>query len=254
VTDSGVPAVLQPDQNDHALRVSVANFDGPLDLLLHLVKEKQLDIATVPLALVAEQFLEYVSMMQAIDVEAAAEYLVVAATLVFLKSRALLPPIPAEFLEEGESPEEVEERLRQRLIAYSKYREVGEDLRQRQFEASSYFFRDFGDPHGELRQRYRVDPNRLTHAFLTMLQSARPEKRTIARERLTLVASMDYIMRRVREQREVLFSTICKELGMTRESIVVTFLAILELIRRKRLSYDQQAPFDDIRLFLVAKA
>jgi len=61
-------------------------------------------------------------------------------------------------------------------------------------------------------------------------------------------------MRRVREQREVLFSTICKELGMTRESIVVTFLAILELIRRKRLSYDQQAPFDDIRLFLVAKA
>jgi segregation and condensation protein A len=223
-------------------------------LLLHLVKEKQLDIATVPLALVAEQFLEYVSMMQAIDVEAAAEYLVVAATLVFLKSRALLPPIPAEFLEEGESPEEVEERLRQRLIAYSKYREVGENLRQRQFEASSYFFRDFGDPHGELRQRYRVDPNRLTHAFLTMLQSARPEKRTIARERLTLVASMDYIMRRVREQREVLFSVLCKELGMTRESIVVTFLAILELIRRKRLSYDQQAPFDDIRLFLVAKA
>ena len=253
MTDSGAPAVLQPEINEHALRVSVANFDGPLDLLLHLVKEKQLDIATVPLALVAEQFLEYVSMMQAIDVEVAAEYLVVAATLVFLKSRALLPPIPAEFLEEGESPEEVEERLRQRLIAYSKYREVGEDLRQRQFEASSYFFRDFGDPHGELRQRYRVDPNRLTHAFLTMLQSARPEKRTIARERLTLVASMDYIMRRVREQREVLFSTICKELGMTRESIVVTFLAILELIRRKRLGFDQSAPFDDIRLFVVAK-
>ncbi len=253
MTDSGAPAVLQPDVNEHALRVSVANFDGPLDLLLHLVKEKQLDIATVPLALVAEQFLEYVSMMQAVDVEVAAEYLVVAATLVFLKSRALLPPIPAEFLEEGESPEEVEERLRQRLIAYSKYREVGEDLRQRQFEASSYFFRDFGDPHGELRQRYRVDPNRLTHAFLTMLQSARPEKRTINRERLTLVASMDYIMRRVREQREVLFSVLCKELGMTRESIVVTFLAILELIRRKRLGFDQSAPFDDIRLFQVAK-
>ena len=57
----------------------------------------------------------------------------------------------------------------------------------------------------------------------------------------------------MREQREVLFSTICKELGMTRESIVVTFLAILELIRRKRLGFDQSAPFDDIRLFVVAK-
>lgn len=253
MSESGVPAVLLTEPNEHALRVSVQNFDGPLDLLLHLVKERELDIATVPLATVAEQYLAYVSMMQAIDVEAAAEYLVIAATLVFLKSRALLPPIPAEFLEEGETPEEVEERLRQRLIAYSKYREVGEDLRKRQFEASSYFFRDLGDPHSELRQRYRVDPNRLTHAFLTMLQSARPEKRTIARERLTLVASMDFIMRRVREQREVLFSALCKELGMTRESIVVTFLAILELVRRRRLSFDQQAPFDDIRLFQVAK-
>lgn len=253
MSDSGAPAVLQPEVNEHALRVSVQNFDGPLDLLLHLVKERELDIATVPLATVAEQYLAYVSMMEAIDVEAAAEYLVIAATLVFLKSRALLPPIPAEFLEEGETPEEVEERLRQRLIAYSKYREVGEDLRKRQFEASSYFFRDLGDPHSSLRQRYRVDPNRLTHAFLTMLQSARPEKRTIARERLTLVASMDFIMRRVREQREVLFSALCKELGMTRESIVVTFLAILELVRRRRLSFDQQAPFDDIRLFQIAK-
>jgi len=254
VSDSGAPAVLQPEVNEHALHVSVQNFDGPLDLLLHLVKEKQLDIATVPLATVAEQYLAYVSMMQAIDVEAAAEYLVIAATLVFLKSRALLPPIPAEFLEEGETPEEVEERLRQRLIAYSKYREVGEDLRQRQFDASSYFYRDLGDPYSSLRQRYRVDPNRLTHAFLTMLKSARPEKRTIARERLTLVASMDFIMRRVREQHEVLFSALCKELGMTRESIVVTFLAILELVRRRRLSFDQKAPFDDIRLFQVAKA
>ena len=255
MNDSVAPAVLPPEGvDDNALRVSVENFDGPLDLLLHLVKERQLDIATVPLALVAEQYLAYISMMENLDVEVAAEYLVIAATLVFLKSRALLPPIPAEFLEEGESAEEVEERLRQRLIAYSKYREVGEDLRQRQFEASSYFFRDLGDPHSELRQRYRVDPNRLTHAFLTMLQSARPEKRTIARERLTLVATMDYIVRSVRERREVLFSTICKELGMTRESIVVAFLAILELVRRRRLAFDQQAPFDDIRLFLVAKS
>lgn len=239
--------------DERALRVSVENFDGPLDLLLQLVKERQLDIATVPLALVAEQYLAYISMMESLDVEIAAEYLVIAATLVFLKSRALLPPIPAEFLEEGESPEEVEERLRQRLIAYSKYREVGEELRKRQFEASSYFFRDLGDPHSELRQRYRIEPERLTHAFMTMLQNARPEKRTIARERLTLVASMDYVMRRVREQREILFSTICKELGMTRESIVVAFLAILELVRRRRLAVDQQAPFDDIRLFVLAK-
>jgi segregation and condensation protein A len=240
------------EQDETKLRVSVDVFDGPLDLLLSLVKERQLDIATVPLAEVAEQYLAYVSMMEDLNVEIAAEYLVIAATLVFLKSKALLPPIPSEFQdEEAETPEQVEERLRQRLIAYSKYREVGEELRARQLEASSYYYRDTGDPVSELRQRYRVDPDRLTRAFIAMLRSARPEKRTIARERLSLMATMDYVMRRVREQHEVLFSTVCKELGMTRECIIVTFLAILELIRRRRVACEQPEPFDDIRILPI---
>ncbi|HEV3152812.1 MAG TPA: segregation/condensation protein A [Candidatus Baltobacteraceae bacterium] len=242
----------QPADDARGLRVSFEVFDGPLDLLLSLVKERQLDIATIPLASVAEQYLAYVSMMEALDVEVAAEYLVIAATLVFLKSKALLPPIPSEFAdEEAETPEQVEERLRQRLIAYSKYRDVGEHLRERQLEASSYFYREAGDPVSELRQRYRVEPEKLTRAFIAMLRSARPEKRTIARERLSLMASMDYIMRRVREDGEARFSKLCRELGMGRESIIVTFLAILELIRRHRVGYDQPELFDDIRIFAV---
>ena len=250
-TEPGV--TLTPEtESGGKLRVSFEVFDGPLDLLLSLVKERQLDIATVPLASVAEQYLAYVSMMEALDVEIAAEYLVIAATLVFLKSKALLPPIPSEFTdEEAETPEQVEERLRQRLIAYSKYREVGEELRARQLEASSFYYRDTGDPVSELRQRYRIDPEKLTRAFIAMLRSARPEKRTIARERLSMMASMDYIMRRVREERETLFSKLCHELGMGRESIIVTFLAILELIRRRRVGYEQPELFDDIRIFAL---
>ncbi|MFN2448440.1 MAG: ScpA family protein [Candidatus Baltobacteraceae bacterium] len=242
-------------EDESKLTVSFEVFDGPLDLLLSLVKERQLDIATIPLAIVCEQYLAYVSLIEALNVEVAAEYLVIAATLVFLKSKALLPPIPSEFSgEESESPEQVEERLRQRLIAYSKYREVGEDLRARQLEAASFFYRDAGDPVGELRQRYRVDPEKLTRAFMFMLKSARPEKRTIARERLSLVASMDYIMRRVREDGSVLFSHLCKELGMARESIIITFLAVLELIRRRRVSYEQPELFEDIKLLILPKA
>jgi segregation and condensation protein A len=247
---TAAPAV----EDENELRVSFAVFDGPLGLLLSLVKERQLDIATIPLAIVAEQYLAYISMMEALDVEVAAEYLVIAATLVFLKSKALLPPIPAEFQdEEGETPEQVEERLRQRLIAYSKYREVGEELRARQLEASSFYYRDTGDPVSELRQRYRVDAEKLTRAFMAMLREARPQKRTIVRERLSLVASMDYIMRRMREEGEVLFSTLCKELGMARESIIVTFLAVLELIRRHRVDFEQPELFDDIRIFPIAQ-
>ncbi|HET9096708.1 MAG TPA: segregation/condensation protein A [Candidatus Baltobacteraceae bacterium] len=251
--DADVTPAAGQQETTEKLRVSVEVFDGPLDLLLSLVKERQLDIATVPLATVAEQYLAYVSMMEDLNVEIAAEYLVIAATLVFLKSKALLPPIPSEFQdEEAETPEQVEERLRQRLIAYSKYREVGEELRARQLEASSFYYRDTGDPVSELRQRYRVDPDKLTRAFIAMLRSARPEKRTIARERLSLMASMDYIMRKVRENGEVLFSSLCKELGMTRDSIIVTFLAVLELIRRHRVTVDQPEPFDDIRVLPIA--
>lgn len=190
--------------------------------------------------------------MEELDIEVAAEYLVIAATLLFLKSKALLPPIPQEFVEEGdETPEEVEERLRRRLIAYSKYRELGEQLRSHQSEASAYYYRESGDPAGEIMQRYAIDPERLKRAFIAMLQQARPEKRSIAAERVSLIASMDYITRQVRERGEVLFSGLCRELGMTREVIIVTFLAILELIRRHRIAFDQPQLFDDIRLFPI---
>ncbi len=233
-------------------RVQLDIFDGPLDLLLSLIKEQQLDIATVPLASVAEQYLTYVRMMEDLDVEVAAEYLVIAATLVFLKSKALLPPIPQEFVDETEeTPEQVEERLRRRLIAYSKYRELGVQLKARQDEASGYYFRDSGDPTSEVMQRYRVDPEKLKRAFMAMLSQARPEKREIVRERVSLIAQMDYISRQIKEHGEVMFSTLCRDLGMTREVIIVTFLAILELVRRNRVAFEQPDLFDDIRLFPI---
>jgi segregation and condensation protein A len=252
VTDSAETLAASVDQG--GCRVQLDVFDGPLDLLLTLIKDQQLDIATVPLASVAEQYLTYVRMMEELDVEVAAEYLVIAATLLFLKSKALLPPIPQEFLdEEDETPEQVEERLRRRLIAYSKYRELGEQLRERQTEASGYFYRESGDPVSELVQRYDIDPEKLKRAFMNMLAQARPEKRSIARERVSLIASMDYITRQIKERGEVLFSTLCHELGLTRETVIVTFLAILELIRRHRIGFDQPELFDDIRLFPYSK-
>lgn len=236
-----------------ALHVRLDVFDGPLDLLLSLIKEQQLDIATVPLASVAEQYLAYVRVMEDLDMEVAAEYLVIAATLVFLKSKALLPPIPQEFIDESEeSAEQVEERLRRRLIAYSRYRELGVQLRARQDEASGFYFRDSGDPTSELVQHYRIDPEKLKRAFIIMLQQARPEKREVVRERVSLLAQMDYISRKVKDQGTVSFFALCRELGMTREVIIVTFLAILELVRRHRIEFEQADIEDDIRLFPIS--
>lgn len=243
-------SVATTPEIEASFQTQLTVFDGPLDLLLHLVKEKELDIATVPLATMAEQYFAYISQMEELNIEVAAEYLVIAATLVFLKSKSLLPAIPSEFLsDDEETPEQVEEKLRARLIAYSKYREVGEELRNRALEAAAFYYREAGDPGTELRQHYRIDAQRLTDAFMAMLRNAKPERRTIARERVSLLAQMDYIMKAIREKGEVLFSALCHELG--RESIIVTFLAILELIRRRRVSFEQPEAFDDIRLIPI---
>lgn len=232
---------------ERACNVSLDVFNGPLDLLLNLVKERQLDIATVRLSVVADQYLEYVRMMEALDFELAAEYLVIASTLVFLKSKALLPPIPVDLESGEESAEVVEARLRERLLIYAKYREAGDDLRARQAEASAYYSRDAGDPSTEMVQRYRIDSSKLAGALVAALRAARPEKRTIVRERVSLAEQMTYVQRRVRDEGSVTFFVLCAALD--RIAIIVTFLAILELIRRNRIVFTQDETFGDIRLF-----
>jgi len=243
-----------PDPQERALRVSVAVFDGPLDLLLNLVKEQQLDIATVPLASIAGQYLAYIQAMDALDVELAADYLVVAATLVFLKSKALLPPIPLEFAGDGdESSESVEARLRERLIAYSKYRDAGADLKARAAEAAAYYLRtDGGDPDAALVQRYRIDVLKLSGALSAALRAAKPEKRTIVRERVSLVEQMEHIARTVRRERGATFFSLCA--GLDRQAIIVTFLALLELVRRERVRIAQAESFGDIEIVPVDQA
>ncbi len=195
--------------DERACRVSLAVFDGPLDLLLTLIKEHELDIMTVPLATVAEQYFAYIRIMEAIDVELAAEYLVVAATLVFLKSKALLPPLPAEFESGEESAEAIEERLRERLIVYSRYRAAGDDLRSRLALAAAFYLREGGDPTSELVQRYRIPADRLAAALLAALRSTKSEKRHIAaRARLAARADGQGHARGARQRPGVLFRPV----------------------------------------------
>ncbi len=234
--------------DERGLRVSLDVFDGPLDLLLNLVKERQLDIATVPLAAVADQYLAYIQAMQSLDVELAADYLVVASTLVFLKSKALLPPIPIELVAEGEeSAEAVEARLRERLIAYSKYRDAGQQLKDRAADASAYYLRaDGGDATADFVQRYRIDAAKLSGALAAALRAAKPEKRTIVRERVSLVEQMDSVARTVRRNGRASFFALCD--GLDRVAIIVTFLALLELVRRARVVVAQDEAFGDIAI------
>jgi segregation and condensation protein A len=233
--------------DERACRVSVDVFDGPLDLLLNLVKEQQLDIATVPLALVADQYFAYISAMEVLDVEVAADYLVIAATLVFLKSKAMLPPIPAEFETSEESAESVEARLRERLIAYSRYRDASRDLLTRAQEAAAFYVRiEGGDMTAELTQRYKIDAAKLARALEAALRSAKPEVRTIVRERVSLNEQMDLVVKLMRREGRASFFALVAD--GDRFTIIVTFLAVLELVRRGRVVVTQSSPFDDIEL------
>ena len=233
--------------DERACRVSLDVFDGPLDLLLNLVKEQQLDIATVPLALVADQYFAYIAAMEVVDVEIAADYLVIASTLVFLKSKAMLPPIPQEFETTEESAESVEARLRERLIAYSRYRDASRDLWTRAQEAAAFYVRaEGGDAGAEITQRYKIDVAKLARAFESALRSAKPEVRTIVRERVSLTEQMDLVTRAVRRDGRASFFSLV--VNGDRFTIIVTFLAVLELVRRGRLTVAQGAAFDDIEL------
>jgi segregation and condensation protein A len=215
--------------------------------LLTLVRERQLDIATVPLAIVAQQYFDYIAVMDALDVEVVAEYLVIAATLVFLKSKSLLPPVPAAFQADGdETAEEVEDRLRRRLIAYSKFKGVADELRARAAEAEAFYFREGGDPSAEVRQRYRIVPDKLARALLAAIRGAKPEKRSIVRDRFSIAHQMEFVARVVREHGSVEFTRLCR--NFDRGGIIATFLAILELIRQRRLAYDQASPEEPLRL------
>jgi segregation and condensation protein A len=236
-----------PEVDERACRVSLDVFDGPLDLLLNLVKEQQLDIATVPLALVADQYFAYISAMEVLDVEVAADYLVIASTLVFLKSKAMLPPIPQEFETSEESAESVEARLRERLLAYSRYRDASQDLWARAQEAAAFYVRpEGGDTSAELTQRYKIDAAKLARALEAALRSAKPEVRTIVRERVSLNEQMDLVIKTMRREGRASFFALCA--NGDRFTIIVTFLAVLELVRRGRLVVVQNDALSDIEL------
>lgn len=196
------------------------------------------------MASVCEQYLTYLSLMEALDVEIASEYLVIAATLVFIKSKKLLPPPPAPFTDElADEALLAEETLRQRLIAYQHFKEAGGRLRALHEENASYYPRP-NVPEEGLVQHYVLDVRTLLGAFERALEGAQARPAVVKREAFSVVVKMNYLLRVVRERGEISFGELIE--GCEKLEIVVTFLAALELIRARKLRYAQAKLFDDI--------
>jgi segregation and condensation protein A len=232
-------------------KVKFEVFEGPLDLLLYLIKKEEVDIYEVNLTRLATQFIEYIETMRMLDLEIAGEFLVMAATLMYIKSRELLPvdqQAQVEGEDEGEDPRW--ELIRQ-LVEYKKFKDAAAQLQVLEARQEDIFPRTPGKLEFAVESPMRPEASifDLVNAVNVVLKRfSRPEdRRDIFEDKWTVSEKIEHLMRVLSERLSVRFSELFE--GVTsRSEVVVTFLALLELIRLKQITAMQREPFGEIEI------
>lgn len=229
-----------------ALEVFLDAFEGPLDLLLYLIRRHNLDILDIPVAAITEQYLEYVQLMKALRLELAAEYLVMAAMLAEIKSRMLLPRVPATTEEAEEDPRA---ELVRRLREYERYKQAAEDL-----DALPRLGRDVFPVRVACSESKPARPlpaatlEELLVALQRILERARLySHHHVRREGLSVRQRMTEILVRLQQHSFLEFSALCR-VREGRLGVVVSFLAVLELVREALIELVQARPGGPIHL------
>lgn len=251
-----------PRSPGDSFRVALPNFEGPLDLLLHLIKEHRVDIFDIPLALITEKYLEHLERMREINLDIAGEFLVMAATLAHLKSRMLLPRQDAavvaqegaEALAAAEEAQDPRAELVRRLLEYQKYKDSAEQLAAQDLLGRDVFTRNVPVeavpiPEDEVGlQEFSV--LKLVEALDRVLERLQPKlQHEVVRERVTLSEAILRVVERLRPHGQVLFESLfSQEETPTRQEIVITFLAILEMVKRRLIRVVQDEPLGPILL------
>jgi segregation and condensation protein A len=234
-----------------AIAVHLDNFEGPLDLLLHLIRKNEVDIYDIPIALITAQYLETLHVIQELNLDVAGEFLVMAATLIHIKSRTLLPrPETAEGVDEEEDPRDA---LVRRLLEHEKFKAAAGLLHERQQLRSAQWLRPderiaelAGD---DYEVEIEVDLFSLLTAFQAVMQRARQRPTVVLPpEQLSLEARIDQLLTRLSETDacgfEELFADVDDLAGL-----IVTFLALLEMIRLKLVRVFQAGGLGPIRVY-----
>jgi len=237
-----------------AYPVRLQMFEGPLDLLLHLIKQNELNIYDIPIALVTKQYLEYLDLMQVLNLDVAGEFLVMAATLIHIKSRMLLPrPDPTQ-----EDPEEdPRDALIRRLVEHQKYKAAAELLHERETVRSAQWMRPdalVAGIAGEAPEpELEVDLFSLMAAFRNVLQRARERPQVqLPPEYISIEARIEALLERLSETEACGFEDLFDDVD-TRPGLIVTFLALLEMIRLKLVRVFQAGSFGPIRVYKRAR-
>ncbi len=231
-------------RDETAYRVRVAGFEGPLDLLLHLVRVNEVDIADIPIVEVTEQYNGYLEMMREFNLEIAGEYLVMAATLIHIKSRMLLPPDPEEVEEQSEDPRA---ELVRRLQEYEQFKQAAEDL-----DALDRLEREIHLPSIEV-PRFKVEMplpqvslNDLMSAFRDVVNRAEQfASHHVDREPLSVRERMVIVLERISADEFTSFGDFF-DVKEGRMGVVVSFIAILELLKESLIELVQSEPYAPI--------
>ncbi len=240
-------------ESDYKVRLEI--FEGPLDLLLYLIKRDELDIYEISLERITGQYLEYLQAFKELNIDVAGEFVVMAANLIYLKSRSLLPVDQQPPEEDAEEDDPRWDLIRQ-LIEYKKFKEAAAQLQVRQLEHERVFFRTpggFDDTPAAPLRLGEVGIFQLINAFQAVIKrvEAREDLREIFGEHYTVSDKIDWILQRVSDGVPLRFSELFASLA-SRVEIVVTFLALLELIRLHQVRARQVNPFDEIEIASAA--
>ncbi len=240
-------------ESDYKVKLEI--FEGPLDLLLYLIKRDEIDIYDISLERITRHYLEYLQAFKELNIDVAGEFVVMAANLIYLKSRSLLPVDQQPPEEDAEDDDPRWDLIRQ-LIEYKKFKEAAAQLHARALEQERTFARIGDGVPDAIDAPFRlgeVGIFQLINAFQTVLKrmAVRENLQDIFGEHFTVSDKIEWILQRVSKGAVLRFFELF-ETSASRVEIVVTFLALLELIRLKQVRATQDHPFDEIGIISAA--
>lgn len=232
--------------------VTIDNFDGPLDLLLHLIKEQDIDIYDIKIEDITKQYLDYIRHMKELNLEIASEYLVMASELIEMKSKMLLPKKKEK--EEDDYEEDPRELLIERLLAYKRYKEVTSEFKDLELTRKMVFTREPDN----LNRYVKEDENSeelgvadLIDAFNNLLKRKeldRPIATKITKKELSVTEKVNKIKNILRNKKKINFEDIFEV--STKEEVIISFLSVLEMVKKDEILLTQEGNFKNIVISL----
>jgi segregation and condensation protein A len=235
-----------PDNTEYRVKLEI--FEGPMDLLIHLIRKNEVDIFDIPIALITDQYLQYLDMMKALNINVAGDFLLMASTLVYIKSRMLLP----ERDKEGEEEEDPRIEITQPLLEYLRLKDLAGELSERDLLDRDVFKRHlYPDYASQFEgQEVELDVNlfQLMDAFKRIVEQRLPDAvLSYVADPVTIRDRIAFILERLRQGSAVFFTELFNE-SRTISEFIVTFLALLELVHIGMVRVFQPGPDKDIRL------